>query len=174
MHEISARRMARQRFAVLALGGAIATGAVLAGPASAERGGAAPSGIAAKTRAISGFDNSVILGPGAPPVVMRLNVPAGEYAVNAKVTARLAGGASEETVNCRLVVADGFDEADLTISQLLNLQTMALQVVDELTSPRAINLVCDKSKDASTIELTFVKLTALKVHSTSVVPLDID
>jgi len=172
------RPLTDSRLAVLALGGMVVAGGVLAAPAWAEtRGDAALSGTsapAAKTRAFSGFDNSVMLGPGAPPVTMSLNVPGGKYAVGAKLTARLVGGASEETVDCRLAVADGFDDSVMTVSQVLNLQTMAVQVVDELTSPGAVSLTCDKSKDASTIELRFVKVTALKVNSSSVGPLDLD
>ena len=169
MRDTYRRSLTGTKLAVLALGGLLVVGGVLAGPASAGA-----RGDAAKTRAFSGFDNSVMLGPGAPAVTMSLDVPAGKYAVSAKLTARLVSGASEETVDCRLAVAEGFDESVLTVSQLLNLQTMAVQVVDELSSPGAIRLICDKSKDASTIELRFVKLTAVKVNSTSVGPLDVD
>lgn len=174
MQRTSARRLAGATLAALTISGALAISSTLAGPALAEPiGDAAPSRVEARTRAFSGFDNSVILAPGAPQVTMSLDVPAGKYTVSAKVTARLVGGASEDTVDCRLVVLGGVDESVMTVSQLLNLQTMALQVVDELTSPRAIRLICDKSKEASTVELTSVKITALKVQSASVVPLDV-
>lgn len=174
MPATSLRSLAGARLATLMLGVAVVVAGTLAVPALAEPSGeAAPSGVQAKTRAFSGFDNSVILGPGAPQVTMSLDVPAGKYAVSSKVTARLVSGASEETVDCRLVVNTGSDESDMTVSQVLNLQTMALQVVDELSNPRSIRLICDKSKDATTVELTFVKITAVKVQSTSVTPLEI-
>lgn len=172
MPATSVRRLAGATLATFALGIAIAVGSTLAGPALAEPSEATtPSGVDARTRAFSGFDNSVLL-VGPAPVTMSLDVPAGKYAVHAKVTVTSSDGGTTR-VSCRLVAFGGFDEADVVVSTMPRDQTMALQVVDELPGPRAIRLTCSNGNGTTDTELTFVKITALKVQSTSVTPLDV-
>jgi len=125
----------------------------------------------------AGFDDAGLIpsrgADGEPQEIARLAVPAGAYAISAKltVTGPLLGVTD---VRCRLRAGEDFDESSVAVSAVLNTEDfthalgMPLEVVHRFAEPGFAVLACAGGVDAlSTAHFEFLKIVAIRASSLS-------
>jgi len=161
------------------------TDAVFAAPlVGEERGGVLSLGLdqnfveaANSGKIFAGFDDAGVIparrADGEPQEIARLAVPAGAYAISAKltVTGPLLGVTD---VRCRLGAGADFDESGVSVSGVLNTEdftselAMPLEVVHGFVEPGFAVLACSGGTDAlSTAHFEFLKIVAIRASSLS-------
>jgi len=126
-------------------------------------------------KVFAGFND----GPGAIPSfgfselpqITKLDLPAGDYAIFAKMTLEntLESGITQ-TVVCRVEAGFDFDGAVAKLEPgdgLLNQLGMTLQVVHHFDEPGSAVLKCGVPFGQGTVEYTNLKITAIKASSIS-------
>jgi hypothetical protein len=152
--------------AVLALA---AGGALVSAPAAAEN---SPHVLAAPPEVWEASDASRAL-PGGGTTVFQFSVPAGHYAIVAKLTAQIVEPLGTATVTCRLDASSGgASNWDISKAGLYPpgvapaaIQTMTLSVVHTYASGGVVKLSCSTGQDNKDVDLTFVKITATRVNA---------
>lgn len=160
--------------ATLALVGILAAGWMIA-PATAGKFAtkAKLKGVSARVTALeagtgiySSFKDGPVLVPNALSPVASLGVPAGKYAINAKLY--VTDPSDAPTIQCDLAAGGDFDRAiSLDITSSIN--TMALQVVHNFTGAGTITLSCTDGGDLDA-NASFIKITAIRGPSLSNTP----
>ncbi len=126
--------------------------------------------IVEKGRIFSGFND----GPGQIPddlaTIARLNLPAGSYAIFAKLM--LSNEFGNVRIGCRLSAGTDFDDAGLVVEESLfpfvpYLDTLNLSVVHHFTDPGAVTLSCESLAPNETTQYRNVKIIAVQGSSIS-------
>ncbi len=147
----------RRKLGIFAALTAAAAGLVVANTQAAD---------AVPPEVFAGFRNSAIV-QGTTLFTTQLNVPAGSYAITAKLSAFAGGAAQNYVETCTLRAGNDFDRSFTRLAGPSPEQGLSHNLVHTFTAPGAIVLECRASApDAATL-LEFIKITATRVNSIS-------
>jgi len=121
--------------------------------------------IAATEGIFSSFKNGPVDIPNAETTLARLSVPAGSYAINAKLYG--TDTTSSPAVTCRLIAGVDFDTTRGNV--LANNVPFALQVVHTFATPATVTLACGDT-GSTTDTANFLKITAIRSGSLANTP----
>lgn len=147
--------------AASALVAAAASGAYAGTAAPARSGPAGPA-------VYSGFHDAPITLPSTLKTIATLRVPAGNYAITAKVTV-WNGQNIDDTLTCKLVAGGDFDTSITVLTgntvPYANYATMPLNVVHHFAGRGKIHLQCTGGTVNTTA--SWIKITAIRAGSLS-------
>lgn len=162
----------RRLCAVTALALASAAGAALVGLTPVTAGALPSAGAAGQAAVYSGYRDQFQLTTAANGQVEvgRLNLPAGSYAVFAKLNVAVAGG-DNETIRCYLKAGGDFDRSIANHDGTIAAVPMSLNVVHTYAAPGVVTLTCGHDVTRGSTPLTFIKITAIRASSLSNTPM---
>jgi hypothetical protein len=122
--------------------------------------------------AYSTFKDSVTLRTGANQLVTvaQLNVPAGKYAIFAKLFMGPPFSGLNEAVRCELIAGVDFDRTQVNHDAEIAFAALSLEVVHEFPTAGSVSLNCGQLFTPGATSLGFVKITAVGVASLTNTP----
>jgi hypothetical protein len=132
----------------------------------------APGQLPEPPSAFATFRDSfdLVTGANQSVPVASLAVPAGRYAIFAKLYTGVPISGLSETIRCRLAAGADFDNSIVNHDALIAAVPLSLQVVHEFASDGTIDLSCGHIFTTGHTALGFIKITAIRVASLSNVP----
>ncbi len=147
---------------------ALSASALVAAAASGAYAGTRPASSPAGPSVYSGYHDGGITLPSTLKTIATLRVPAGNYAIVAKVTV-WNGENVDDTLYCKLVAGADFDLATTVLtgnsSPYADYATVPLNVVHHFASRGKINLQC--TGESVDTQASWIKITAIKAGSLS-------
>ncbi|MFG3497756.1 hypothetical protein [Streptomyces sp. NPDC047928] len=140
---------------------ALATGAGISLAATA---GTAQSAHTNPAAVYSSWKNNYRLSTGANSqvIVGRLAVPAGGWAISAKLNVDRPVGATNQTIRCFVRAGGDYDRAIASHSSSLPYVPLSMNVVHNFSSAGTVYVTCGHDYTSGTVDLSFIKITAVK------------
>lgn len=134
--------------------------------------GALPTAAADPAAVYSGYKDQFQLTTAAnrQAEVGRLNLPAGNYTIFAKLNLAVASGYNE-TIRCYLKAGGDYDRSIANHDGTIAGVPMSLNVVHAYAAPGIVTLTCGHDVASGSTPLTFIKITAVRASSLSNTPM---
>jgi hypothetical protein len=130
-----------------------------------EKGEKGDRGAPGPSTVYAGSSAADFIGLASPPSpVLSIPVPAGSYAIQAKLNSFSQGGA--DIVRCRLNAGDDFDSEDATIGDeagATESASIAMQVVHTFSAAGTVSITCLGEGGGTGVAIKNIKITAIQV-----------
>lgn len=129
-----------------------------------ERGQTGERGAPGPSTVYAGFHNGVIELEDAPEPAMSIPVPAGAYAIQAKLNSFTQGGSDD--IHCTLKAGDDVDVEEAAIGQVAGFagaSTIALQTVHTFPAAGSVEVTCLAEGGGAGLAIKYLRITAIQV-----------